>query len=91
MYVIYLFIYFYFTLYPLRIVAGETRIGIFANRDIRKGEPLTYDYQYELLLNSLVASLSIALPVTDSYCSFGSFFLFSLFFSDEQSWLILIR
>ena len=31
----------------LRIIDGETRIGIFATRDIQKGEHLTYDYQYE--------------------------------------------
>lgn len=29
-----------------RIIDGETRIGIFATRDIEKGEHLTYDYQY---------------------------------------------
>ncbi|KAL1341897.1 hypothetical protein HN51_028465 [Arachis hypogaea] len=28
------------------IIDGETRIGIFATRDIRKGEHLTYDYQF---------------------------------------------
>ncbi|KAE8689525.1 Histone-lysine N-methyltransferase ASHH3 [Hibiscus syriacus] len=28
------------------IIDGETRIGIFALRDIKKGEPLTYDYQF---------------------------------------------
>ncbi|EXB52174.1 Histone-lysine N-methyltransferase ASHH3 [Morus notabilis] len=28
------------------IIDGETRIGIFATRDISKGEHLTYDYQY---------------------------------------------
>ncbi|CAL0328673.1 unnamed protein product [Lupinus luteus] len=28
------------------IIDGETRIGIFATRDIEKGEPLTYDYQF---------------------------------------------
>ncbi|OMO66650.1 hypothetical protein CCACVL1_21036 [Corchorus capsularis] len=28
------------------IIDGETRIGIFAMRDIRKGEHLTYDYQF---------------------------------------------
>lgn len=33
----------------LRIIDGETRIGIFATRDIQKGEHLTYDYQYEHL------------------------------------------
>ncbi|PIA52930.1 hypothetical protein AQUCO_01000651v1 [Aquilegia coerulea] len=27
-------------------IEGETRIGIFATRDIRKGEHLTYDYQF---------------------------------------------
>ncbi|XXG88037.1 hypothetical protein AAC387_Pa12g0307 [Persea americana] len=27
-------------------IDGETRIGIFATRDIRKGEDLTYDYQF---------------------------------------------
>lgn len=27
-------------------IDGETRIGIFASRDIRKGEELTYDYQF---------------------------------------------
>ncbi|KAL3519133.1 hypothetical protein ACH5RR_021722 [Cinchona calisaya] len=27
-------------------IDGETRIGIFATRDIRKGEHLTYDYQF---------------------------------------------
>ncbi|KAE8734573.1 Histone-lysine N-methyltransferase ASHH3 [Hibiscus syriacus] len=31
------------------IIDGETRIGIFALRDIKKGEPLTYDYQYEIV------------------------------------------
>lgn len=28
------------------IIDGETRIGIFASRDIKKGEHLTYDYQF---------------------------------------------
>ncbi|KAG2384941.1 Histone-lysine N-methyltransferase [Vigna angularis] len=28
------------------IIDGETRIGIFATRDIQKGEHLTYDYQF---------------------------------------------
>jgi len=28
-----------------RTIDGETRIGIFASRDIRKGEELTYDYK----------------------------------------------
>ncbi|PPD91699.1 hypothetical protein GOBAR_DD11347 [Gossypium barbadense] len=35
------------------IIDGETRIGIFAMRDIKKGEHLTYDYQYECLPDSL--------------------------------------
>jgi len=30
------------------IVDGEERLGIFASCDIRKGEQLTYDYQYEV-------------------------------------------
>lgn len=42
-----------------RIIDGETRIGIFATRNIKKGEHLTYDYQYEPLHNSLVASLHL--------------------------------
>ncbi|KAF4356179.1 hypothetical protein G4B88_015368, partial [Cannabis sativa] len=29
-----------------KIIDGETRIGIFATRDIKKGEHLTYDYQF---------------------------------------------
>lgn len=32
------------------MIDGETRIGIFATRDIKKGEHLTYDYQYDPLL-----------------------------------------
>ncbi|KAJ6917678.1 hypothetical protein NC652_019879 [Populus alba x Populus x berolinensis] len=32
--------------YSSLIIDGETRIGIFATRDIRKGEHLTYDYQF---------------------------------------------
>ncbi|MED6203760.1 Histone-lysine N-methyltransferase ashh3, variant 2 [Stylosanthes scabra] len=28
------------------IVGGETRVGIFASKDIRKGEELTYDYRF---------------------------------------------
>lgn len=28
------------------IIDGETRIGIFATRDVKKGEHLTYDYQF---------------------------------------------
>ncbi|XP_030528211.1 histone-lysine N-methyltransferase ASHH3-like isoform X2 [Rhodamnia argentea] len=35
------------------IIDGETRIGIFATRDIKKGEHLTYDYQYEHLHSAL--------------------------------------
>jgi hypothetical protein len=55
---------FYLILYALvfsfsRIIDGETRIGIFATRCIKKGEHLTYDYQYEPLHNSLVASLHL--------------------------------
>lgn len=34
------------------MIDGETRIGIFATRDIKKGEHLTYDYQYESFLDS---------------------------------------
>lgn len=29
----------------IRMIDGETRLGIFATRDINKGEHLTYDYQ----------------------------------------------
>lgn len=32
-------------LLAIRIIDGETRIGIFATRGIKKGEHLTYDYQ----------------------------------------------
>lgn len=32
-------------LLAIRIIDGETRIGIFATCDIKKGEHLTYDYQ----------------------------------------------
>lgn len=41
-------IHFFFTCVatPYRMIDGETRIGIFATRDIKKGEYLTYDYQY---------------------------------------------
>ncbi|VFQ84490.1 unnamed protein product [Cuscuta campestris] len=28
------------------MIDGETRIGIFATRDIKRGEHLTYDYKY---------------------------------------------
>lgn len=41
--------YMYMCLIPIyfcRRIDGETRIGIFATRDIKKGEDLTYDYQY---------------------------------------------
>lgn len=37
----------YYSFY--RTIDGEIRIGIFATRDIKKGEELTYDYQYALL------------------------------------------
>lgn len=37
--------------FPFRTIDGETRIGIFATRDIRKGEHLTYDYQYGIALD----------------------------------------
>ncbi|CAG7873913.1 unnamed protein product [Brassica rapa] len=33
-------------LLAIRIIDGETRIGIFATCDIKKGEHLTYDYQF---------------------------------------------
>jgi histone-lysine N-methyltransferase SETD2 len=33
-------------LLAIRIIDGETRIGIFATRGIKKGEHLTYDYQF---------------------------------------------
>lgn len=32
-------------LLAIRIIEGETRIGIFAISDINKGEHITYDYQ----------------------------------------------
>lgn len=42
-----------------RRIDGETRIGIFATRDIKKGEHLTYDYQYEhITRRSLLHALS---------------------------------
>ena len=34
--------------FSIRSIDGETRIGIFATRDIKKGEHLTYDYQWVL-------------------------------------------
>jgi len=51
-----------FTFFLKRIIDGETRIGIFATRDIRKGEHLTYDYQYECLLPLLFHSLIMVEP-----------------------------
>ena len=53
-----------FTFFLKRIIDGETRIGIFATRDIRKGEHLTYDYQYECLLPLLFHSLIMV----ESFC-----------------------
>ncbi|KAF9663123.1 hypothetical protein SADUNF_Sadunf17G0005700 [Salix dunnii] len=49
------------------IIDGETRIGIFATRDIKKGEHLTYDYQYECLLPLLLLSL-----IMDKFVQFGA-------------------
>ncbi|KAL6973784.1 Histone-lysine N-methyltransferase ashr3, variant 2 [Sarracenia purpurea var. burkii] len=31
---------------PVRQVDGETRVGVFAARSIKIGEPLTYDYRF---------------------------------------------
>ena len=39
----------------LRIVNGETRIGLFANRAIGSGEELTFDYQLDCLGNERLA------------------------------------
>ena len=38
-----------------RIINGETRIGLFANRDISLGEELTFDYQLDCLGNDRLA------------------------------------
>lgn len=52
-----------------RIIDGETRIGIFATRDIKKGEHLTYDYQYEHLHHSYCILLNILLSILVVFCS----------------------
>ena len=38
-----------------RIINGETRIGLFANRDISLGDELTFDYQLDCLGNDRLA------------------------------------
>ena len=38
-----------------RLVEGETRVGVFASRSIKVGEPLTYDYRYFKQLFSFIA------------------------------------
>lgn len=52
-----------------RIIDGETRIGIFATRDIKKGEHLTYDYQYEHLHHSCIIQLDILLCILLAFSS----------------------
>lgn len=44
-------------MHSFRRIDGETRIGIFATRDIKRGEHLTYDYQYEHLHYYLFVSI----------------------------------
>lgn len=44
-----------------RAIDGETRIGIFATRDIRKEEELTYDYQYVLLIHLFFCALVLGI------------------------------
>ncbi|KAL5994576.1 hypothetical protein ACLOJK_024629 [Asimina triloba] len=39
-------------------IEGETRIGIFATRDIKKGEDLTYDYQYAFHASPILLAFS---------------------------------
>ncbi|XP_041013792.1 histone-lysine N-methyltransferase ASHH3-like isoform X3 [Juglans microcarpa x Juglans regia] len=46
------------------IIDGETRIGIFATCDIKKGKHLTYDYQYEPSHNFFIASIHLQYFVT---------------------------
>ncbi|GER46072.1 histone-lysine N-methyltransferase ASHH3 [Striga asiatica] len=42
-------------------IDDETRIGIFATRNIKKGEHLTYDYQYDLCLLLTVSTVIVFL------------------------------
>jgi hypothetical protein len=54
-----------------RTVDGETRVGIFALRDIEKGEELTYDYKYvhpiSLLLYISIFHVNKLIPRTYIY------------------------
>lgn len=54
------------------MIDGETRIGIFATHDIKKGEHLTYDYQYEHTLIILAFSKLIIYFTLRSLCHFFS-------------------
>jgi hypothetical protein len=51
-----------------RSVDGETRVGIFALRNIKIGEELTYDYKYVHL------SLSVGLILMSSFSIFYKLF-----------------
>lgn len=57
----------------LRIIDGETRIGIFATSDIQKGEHLTYDYQYEHFHVSLLTPFLLNYIFCIDIYAFGKF------------------
>ena len=56
-------------MHSFRRIDGETRIGIFATRDIKRGEHLTYDYQYGYLSYYFICIY----PLVDTFlgCLFG--------------------
>lgn len=39
-----------------RQVDGETRVGVFASRSVKVGDPLTYDYRY---FNQIFCSIAL--------------------------------